>query len=193
MSWARLIRRILLEKRVMLGIVGMTLLVDLGLYTFAVYPWTLRVATARERAEVASRSLVVSRAALGVARATMAAKDRVEADLLEFYGGVLPQDLASARGLTYPRLSALARQSNLQLERRGSTSEEDEDRAIGRLRTTMLLAGDYRDIRRFLYELETSPEFIVIEEVVLSQGNEAESSLTLALGVSTYYRSRSAI
>ena len=177
----------------MLGIVGMTLLVDAGLYTFAVYPWTLRVATARERAEVASHRLVVSLETLGVARATMAAKDRVEADLLEFYGRMLPQDLASARGLTYPLLSALARQSNLQLERRGSTSEEDEDRAIGRLRTTMLLAGDYRDIRRFLYELETSPAFIVIEEVVLSQGNEAGSSLTLALGVSTYYRSRSAI
>ena len=193
MSSARLIRRILLEKRVMLGIVGMTLLVNVGLYTFAVYPWTLRVATARARADSASQRRVVSQAALGVARATMGAKDRVEADLTEFYGGVLPQGLASARGLTYPRLSALARQSNLLLERRGSTSEEDEDRAIGRLRTTMLLAGDYRDIRRFLYELETSPEFIVIEEVVLSQGSEAGSTLTLALGVSTYYRSRGAI
>ena len=63
-----------------------------------------------------------------------------------------------------------ARQSNLQLERRGSTSEADEDRTLGRLRTSMLLAGDYRDIRRFLYELETSPEFIVIEEVGLESG-----------------------
>ena len=193
MSWARPIKRILLEKRVMLGVVGMTLLVDVGLYTFAVYPLTLRVATARERADAASQRLAVSRETLGVARGTMAAKDRVEADLLEFYGGVLPQDLASARGLTYARLSALARESNLQLERRGSTSEEDEDRTLGRLRTTMLLAGDYRDIRRFLYELETSPEFIVIEKVVLSHGNEVGSTLTLALGVSTYYRSRSAI
>ena len=193
MSWARPIKRILLEKRLMLGIVGMTLLVDVGLYTFAVYPWTFRVATARERADAASQRLAVSQETLSVARGTMAAKDRVEADLLEFYDGVLPQDLASARGLTYARLSVLARQSNLQLERRGTTFEADEDRTLGRLRTTMLLAGDYRDIRRFLYELETSPEFIVIEEVVLSQGNEVGSTLALALGVSTYYRSRSTI
>ena len=191
MSWARPMKRILLEKRLMLGVVGMMLLVDAGLYTFAVYPWTLRLATARERADAASQRLTVSQETLSVARATMAAKDRAEADLLEFYGSVLAEDLAGARGLTYARLSALARQSNLQLERRGSTSEADEDRTLGRLRTTMFLVGDYRDIRRFLYELETSPEFIVIEEVVLSQGNEV--GLTLALGVSTYYRFRSAI
>ena len=54
MSWAGPIKRIVLEKRLMLGVVGMTLLVDVGLYTFAVYPWTLRVATARERADAAS-------------------------------------------------------------------------------------------------------------------------------------------
>ena len=84
MSWARPIKRILLEKRLMLGIVGMTLLVDVGLYTFAVYPWTFRVATARERADAASQRLAVSQETLSVARGTMAAKDRVEADLLEF-------------------------------------------------------------------------------------------------------------
>ena len=47
--------------------------------------------------------------------------------------------------------------------------------------------SEYEDIRRFIYELETAPEFILIEEVVLSQGDESEEALVLTLGVSTYY------
>ena len=52
---------------------------------------------------------------------------------------------------------------------------------------TMLLKGDYRDIRRFIYELETAPEFIVIEEIVLSQGDEGDPAQVLTLGLATYY------
>ncbi len=51
----------------------------------------------------------------------------------------------------------------------------------------MVLAGEYEDIRQFVYELETAPEFILIEEVILSQGDESEAELVLTLGVSTYY------
>ena len=172
----------------MLGIVGAVLLVDVGLYTFAVYPLTRRVQTVRERALVAAQRLKAGQDALSTARTTMEGKTRADAELEEFYGVMLPQDLADARASTYPRLSTLARRSNLVLERRSSTTVEDEDAELGRLRTTMLLAGKYRDIRQFLYELERSPEFVVIDEVVLSQGVGVESVLVLALGVSTYYR-----
>ena len=51
----------------------------------------------------------------------------------------------------------------------------------------MVLAGEYEDIRRFIYELETAPEFILIEEVILSQGDKAEQDLVLTLGVATYF------
>ena len=56
----------------------------------------------------------------------------------------------------------------------------------------MLLAGEYENIRRFIEALETAPEFLVIEEVVLSQRQEAsDSELVLTLGLSTYYVSES--
>ena len=192
MSWPQVLRRILVEKRVMLGVVAVVLLMDVGLYAFVVYPLAVRVENVGERANVAERRLAASEAALQAAHGTMEGKARADAELQEFYGAVIPQGLARARGLTYPHLSTLARRSKLVLERRSSSSEEDENGALGRLRTTMLLAGEYRDIRRFVFDLERSPEFIVIDEVVLSRGQEIGSSLVLALGVSTYYRAGSA-
>ena len=33
--------------------------------------------------------------------------------------------------------------------------------------------GDYADIRRFIHQLETAPEFVVIEDVALAQGESA--------------------
>ena len=52
----------------------------------------------------------------------------------------------------------------------------------------MLLSGAYRDIRRFIHALETAPEFLIIEEIVLSQGDETETGEVLSLVLSTYYR-----
>ena len=51
------------------------------------------------------------------------------------------------------------------------------------------LVGDYADIRKFLYEVETSQEFVVIERVALSQPSAAQggAQLELALSVATYF------
>ena len=50
-----------------------------------------------------------------------------------------------------------------------------------------MLQGDYEGIRRFIYALETAPEFVIIDDVSLAQA-EANKPLTLTLELSTYYR-----
>ena len=52
----------------------------------------------------------------------------------------------------------------------------------------MTLRGNYEDIRRFIYQVETGSDFIVIDSIALQQGEEAGSPLTLALALSTYYQ-----
>jgi hypothetical protein len=52
----------------------------------------------------------------------------------------------------------------------------------------MTLSGNYDDIRALIYEIETSPDFVVIDRVVLTEGQDANSPLSVAMGVSTYYR-----
>ena len=68
------------------------------------------------------------------------------------------------------------------------TPERQPDSPLARLRTTLVLSGGYRNVRRFIYELETAPAFVVIEEVLLEQGTGDTADLVLTLGVSTYYR-----
>ena len=51
----------------------------------------------------------------------------------------------------------------------------------------MVLAGEYQNIRQFMYRLETASEFILIEEVVLGQDTDSDAQLVLTLGASTYY------
>lgn len=184
-----LVRRIAREKRIALAVVGIVLLADVLLYGLAVYPLRGAVARAGARAASASGTLSASEAHVGAARTRLAAQTRAGEQLRAFYDTVLPQDLAEARSITYPRLASLAARLGLLLERRTSASDRGDDGELGRLRTNMLLAGEYADIRSFIEALETAPEFLVIEEVVLSQREEAsDAGLVLRLGLSTYYR-----
>jgi hypothetical protein len=51
----------------------------------------------------------------------------------------------------------------------------------------MSLGGNYAGVRGFLHSLETAPQFVVIDNVVL--GESEGDSLQLTLNLSTYYRS----
>ena len=50
------------------------------------------------------------------------------------------------------------------------------------------LEGDWDDIRQLIYEIETGPDFIVIDNVALAEGEDANAPLALTLDISTYYR-----
>jgi Tfp pilus assembly protein PilO len=54
------------------------------------------------------------------------------------------------------------------------------------LMTTLELEGDYRAIRRFIYLVETAPEFTIIQNVTLAQSQQ-RGSLQLTLSLTTYY------
>ncbi len=182
------IRRLISEKRAFVAVVAIGLTVDGGLYGLAIYPWTLRVETAERRAAAAAANLEAARQGFESARRAADGKNRAEAELQTFHEEVLPRDLAGARALTFARLAALADAHDLLMQRRASIPDRDQDSRLARLQVSMLLSGAYRDIRRFIHALETAPEFLIIEEIVLSQGDETEAGEVLNLGLSTYYR-----
>ena len=181
-------RRIVAEKRMAITAVVVMVVTAVGLYVLAVYPLTIGAAQARERRAASVQSLATAQESYEAARATMVGKSAASEQLERFYGDVLPADLAGARGITYAKLAALASGYNLRMDRRSSASEQDEDSDLGRLRMTMLLAGEWADIRAFIAAVEDAPEFIVIQEIMLSQSEDVGAALVLTLGVSTYYR-----
>jgi hypothetical protein len=94
---------------------------------------------------------------------------------------------AAARRATYLRLSRLAREAELDPEHRASFEPIPvKDSRLTQLRTTLDLAGDYRAIRRFIYLLETAPEFTIIDNVTLAHAGEG-GGLRIALQLSTYF------
>lgn len=181
-----LLTRILHEKRTPITVVAIILAIDVVL-VFAVYSWSTRASLAETRAAQAMEQRVQAQVTHAAVSATSANKTNADSELQGFYTEMLPSGLEGARIISSPFLVKLAEDTNLVLERRTSVPEKERESLLARLRTTMVLAGEYEDIRQFIYELETAPGFILIEEVVLSQGDESEEALVLTLGVSTYY------
>ena len=115
-------------------------------------------------------------------------KSRASAELTTFYSDVLPRDLAGARRLTYLRLAQLARESDLEYRRATYAPVVESGSTLTRLQIQMVLEGTYADMRAFIYQLETSPEFVVIDNVQLAEGADDGGSLVVTLDLSTYYR-----
>jgi hypothetical protein len=51
----------------------------------------------------------------------------------------------------------------------------------------MVLEGDYASVRQFIYELETTPAFVIIDDVTLAQ-KDPDKPLALSLELSAYFR-----
>jgi hypothetical protein len=181
-------RRILAEKRaaiipLVLGIVG-----NVAAYALWVYPLGVKSAGAQDRATAAARGLQGAERDYAAARALVAGKSRAEEELSTFYDKVLPADQGSALRLTYATLPAMARKTNVRfVGRRFDTEEPKKDARLGVLKVHMSWLCDYASFRRFIYEVESAPAFVIIDEVSIAQ-NDPTKPLSVSLALSTYYR-----
>ena len=181
------IRRIVSEHRRVVYLLVGALLVNIALYALVVYPLSQRVRTGQEQAGDATRELVAARKTFESARGTVTGTKEADAELLKFYEDVLPPDLSGARRTLYPHLDQLARKANLATVRYRFDPEEGKTGDLRKLTMTLSLSGEYSNVRRFIHELETAPEFLVLESVVVTSDSE-DRDLDLTARVATYYR-----
>ena len=181
-------RRILAEKRALIWPLVLVLLANVLVYMLVVYPLAEKVSLGQQNADAATFALTTARRDHANARATVTGKGQADTELARFYSDVLPPDLSGARRITYLPLEQLAQETNLRLERQAFNPDEGQD-GLSKLTTTATLTGEYRNIRRFLHQLETRPEFIVLEHVDLSQNDSRENrGITVTVQVATYFR-----
>jgi Tfp pilus assembly protein PilO len=180
--------RVLTEHRRFILVLVVALAANVGVYAGFIYPLASRVADADNRAERAARALRDARREFDAARGVATSRETAEAELRTFYHEVLPADLDAANGLTYLDLAQRARQNNLRVARRSASPDHVKDSGFGRLKIALVLEGQYEDIRRFVHGLETAPGFVVIDDMAVDQGRDAQNSLVLTLELSTYYR-----
>lgn len=184
-----LLRRIVAEKRGLIIPLTVVLLINIAVYALVVYPLGVKSASAADRAASAGQARQLAERDMASADALVTGKARADEELNTFYKKVLPSSLDEARRMTYARLPALAKKAGMRfLERRNELDQEAQRNSdLGRLRTQMVLEGSYENVRQFLYELETTSEFVIVDDVVLGQP-EADRPVKLSLVVSTYYR-----
>ena len=181
-------RRVLREKRALIWPVAIALILNVVLYAIVVHPLAKKVAGGEESAAASAARLQAARHDYDLARATISGKAQADVELEKFYGEVLPPDMSGARRITYLRIEQLAAQNDLRLERETSNTTEQKDSPLGKFIYTAALSGEYRNVRRFIHALETAPEFLVLENVELTQTDAANKPLNVSVQIATYYR-----
>jgi Tfp pilus assembly protein PilO len=190
-----LLQRVVREHARVVVPLAIALGVNVVLYAAVVYPLSQRVANIEQRDRTAEEELQAAQRDYQQARGTLTGKDRAAAELATFYNDVLPSDLAGARRLTHLRLAQLARESNLKFERATFQSVPPKSGTLVQLKIDMDLIGSYGDIRAFIHQLETAPEFVVIDNIDLGQATGSDAGpgpLAVAVHLSTYYRDATA-
>jgi hypothetical protein len=181
--------RILHEKQRLIWPLALVLVANAAVFAMVVYPLSQKVAYGQQEADAATVALNNARRDYANARATVTGKSQADTELKKFYSDVLPPDLSGARRITYLPIGQLAQEANLRVVRQTTDVAPIRESSLTRFTQTAVLTGEYRDIRRFIYKLETRPEFIVIENVDLSQNeNETSRGITVTLQIATYFR-----
>jgi Tfp pilus assembly protein PilO len=186
----QLLRRIVVEKRAILLPLVVALAANVLAYILVVRPLEVKSAGAADRARQSSVALAAAENDLATARALVSGKSDADQELSAFYEKVLPADLTTARRLTYASLPELAKKTGVRYEARTASNEESDKAAkLGHMKMKMVLEGDYGHIRQFIYELESAPDFVIIDDLTISERQAGEPQ-TLTINMSTYFRDR---
>jgi Tfp pilus assembly protein PilO len=185
-----LIRRIIVEKRAVVLPLVIALAANVLAYILVVRPLEVKSAGAADRARQSAVALAAAEKDLAAARALVSGKSEADQELSSFYQKVLPADLTTARRLTYASLPELARKTGVRYEARSASNEETErDAKLGHMKIKMVLQGDYRNIRQFIYELESAANILIIDDLTILERTAGEEQ-TLTINMWTYFRDR---
>lgn len=168
--------------------VALALVANIAVLLFVVLPLSVSTDAGARRAAEAIEARAAAAAELHAAEQTRDGQAQAARDLDRFYGEVLPADVAEARRLTHLKLSQMAREHGVRFQRSSAAPEEVRGSSLERLRVSYALEGSYQDIRAFIYEIETAPDFLVIDNVFLAEGSVDQAPLALTLDLSTFYR-----
>lgn len=182
------VRRIVAEHRRAVWLIAGGLVLNAALLILVVLPLSRKVTGGEQQSQGAMTELASARREFNAARATVTGKGQADSELKKFYQDVLPPDQSGARRILYLSIDQLAHKSNLTVVRYNFDVDSDRRSELQKLSMTLNLEGEYNNIRRFIHQLETAPEFRVLESVSLAQGEEGERGLIVTALVSTYFR-----
>jgi Tfp pilus assembly protein PilO len=180
-------RRVLADKRHLIWPLAIAVIANIALLVLVVYPLSQKASGGERHAEAAAAQLDAARKNHEAANATVSGKETADKALQQFYSTVLPPDLSGARR-SLTKIEQLLARSNLRREHAVMRPTEIRDSHLAKLTVAVDFSGNYADVRRFIYSLETSPEFFVVEHVELAQDADGKTGLRVTATIATYYR-----
>ncbi len=183
-----LMRRVVREHRAWIWPLAVVVAINVVALVLGVVPMSRSVAGAEARARAASADAAAAAAELEAATLARDGRDTATGELDVFYRDVLPADVAAARRLLQLRVAQLARTHDVVFTRSIATPEQIRGSELTRLRANVTLYGRYGDVRGFLYDLETASDFVVVDSIILTEGEDPSAPLDLTMVVSTYYK-----
>lgn len=183
-------RRVLAERRGVAVPLLAGLAINIGVLALGVFPLQASVASDEARAIAVKSELAEAQRLERLANDTRTSQQRADQELKTFYSEVLPKSHAEARDLLYLQLRTISRQTGLDFSGSSFEPEAVDDSSLMRFRLDVTLTGEYSNIRRFLYDLETAEEFFIVRSVKLGPSNQkiGTGSLEVVLNVATYYQ-----
>jgi hypothetical protein len=180
--------RVVAEHRKFLIPLAVVIAINLGVLGFVVIPLRSSVESIGKRADTAALALKQAKGEFADAEGTRDGQAQGTKDLDRFYRQVLPATAAEARRITHLRLRQKAHEHNVRFQSSALEAQAVRDSELERFRVTYELSGDYDDVRQLIYDIETGGEFLVIDNIRLSEGADNNAPLSLNLDLSTYYR-----
>ncbi len=182
-----LLRRVLREHRTWIWPLTVLLGANVVAVVLGVLPLSRSVSASERRATEASADARAAAAELAAATAARDGRDTATRELATFRADVLPKSVGDARRLLQLKVAQLARAHDVTFSRSVATPETIRGSQLARLQATIELAGSYRGVRGFLYDLETAKDFVIVDSIVLSEGENGASPLSLTIAISTYF------
>lgn len=185
----RLWRRVFRERRAVVLPLVAVVLVNVVVLALAVVPLKTMVSDDTSHSLTAAIALTQAKARLTQAQAARSSRDQAQDDLKKFYADVLPANFASARHVLYLEIDRIAGENGLIPDRQSWEPTPIKDSRLNRFDTEVTLVGEYGNIKRFLYDVETTEAFVVVESVSLAAASQKKGgSLQVTLHVTTYYQ-----
>lgn len=185
-----LLRRIFMERRAVLLPLLVAFVANAGVLLLGVLPLRQSVKGAETDALNSRVNLAGARAAEKGAKQAQSGKERADQEMKKFYAEILPRNFDAAANLISFWPIKIAQQSRVKWSSGTTQTKPLQDpSSLVKVSSKATLTGEYADIRRFLYEIETAEQFVIIESVELQQSGSAQSSgvLEVSLEIATYY------
>ena len=188
----KLFARVYRERRRVVLPLLVLLVANLAVLALVIFPLQRRVQATAEAESRALTQMAAAKREDTEARMAQSRKQEVDVELAKFYKEILPRDLAAAQVTTQLWLATVARNNGVMFQQSTDRHAEVRDSRLIKVTSEATLSGTYRDIRKFLYALESAPQFVIIEEVQLgdtgtSAQQNAKGELEIAIKAATYF------